>query len=143
VTSSHGAGSYVRNTEPDNTSIAAILADTNELQTDWANGGRLDLLIDGIKARTDNLPDSAIIHTLGRLHVYDDAGNAIANDVDQNEIHDVTNKLETMLVEVGDHPGFSQWTEESLELVSAVSGVGDASEATQLKILKIVGGGGS
>ena len=34
----------------------AILADTNELQTDWANGGRLDLLIDAIKAATDNLP---------------------------------------------------------------------------------------
>lgn len=29
------------------TEIAAILADTNELQTDWANGGRLDLLLDG------------------------------------------------------------------------------------------------
>ena len=38
------------------TEIAAILADTNELQTDWANGGRLDLLIDAIKAKTDNLP---------------------------------------------------------------------------------------
>lgn len=40
------------------TEIAAILADTNELQTDWANGGRLDLLIDAIKAKTDNLPAS-------------------------------------------------------------------------------------
>ena len=29
-----------------------ILADTNELQTDWVNGGRLDLLIDAILART-------------------------------------------------------------------------------------------
>lgn len=29
------------------TEISAILADTNELQTDWANGGRLDLLLDG------------------------------------------------------------------------------------------------
>jgi hypothetical protein len=28
--------------------VAAILVDTNELQTDWANGGRLDLLIDAI-----------------------------------------------------------------------------------------------
>jgi hypothetical protein len=37
------------------TEIAAILADTNELQTDWANGGRLDLLIDAIKAKTDPL----------------------------------------------------------------------------------------
>lgn len=54
----------------------AILADTNELQTDWANGGRLDLILDArasqtsvdtvddfldteiaaIKAKTDNLP---------------------------------------------------------------------------------------
>lgn len=38
------------------TEIAAILADTNELQADWANGGRLDLLVDAIKAKTDNLP---------------------------------------------------------------------------------------
>jgi hypothetical protein len=35
---------------------AAIVADTNELQTDWANGGRLDLLVDAVKAKTDNLP---------------------------------------------------------------------------------------
>lgn len=32
-----------------------ILTDTNELQTDWTNGGRLDLLIDAIKAITDNM----------------------------------------------------------------------------------------
>lgn len=35
-----------------------ILADTNELQTDWANGGRLDLLLDAVKAKADNLPAS-------------------------------------------------------------------------------------
>lgn len=40
------------------TEVAAILADTNELQTDLANGGRLDLLVDAIKAKTDNLPAS-------------------------------------------------------------------------------------
>jgi hypothetical protein len=28
------------------TEVAAILADTNELQTDWANGGRLDTILD-------------------------------------------------------------------------------------------------
>jgi hypothetical protein len=30
------------------TEVAAILADTNELQTDWTNGGRLDLILDSI-----------------------------------------------------------------------------------------------
>jgi len=33
-----------------------ILADTSELQVDWFDGGRLDLLIDAIKVKTDNLP---------------------------------------------------------------------------------------
>jgi hypothetical protein len=42
------------------TEIAAILADTNELQTDWVNGGRLDLLVDAIKAVTDLLTLAAI-----------------------------------------------------------------------------------
>lgn len=37
------------------TDIDAILADTNELQTDWANGGRLDLLIDATLADTNEL----------------------------------------------------------------------------------------
>lgn len=38
------------------TEIAAILADTNELQTDLVDGGRLDLLVDAIKTKTDGLP---------------------------------------------------------------------------------------
>ena len=37
------------------TDVSAILADTGELQTDWANGGRLDLLIDEILADTNEL----------------------------------------------------------------------------------------
>lgn len=38
--------------------LAAILGDTNELQVDWVNGGRLDLLLDGIKLKTDYLPSA-------------------------------------------------------------------------------------
>lgn len=34
------------------TDATAILADTNELQTDWVNGGRLDLILDAILADT-------------------------------------------------------------------------------------------
>lgn len=43
--------------EVDTTSIESkvdtVIADTNELQTDWADGGRLDLLLDGVKSVTD------------------------------------------------------------------------------------------
>lgn len=38
------------------TNVDSVLVDTNELQTDWKNGGRLDLLLDAIKVKTDNLP---------------------------------------------------------------------------------------
>jgi len=34
---------------------ALIVADTNELQGDWTNGGRLDLLLDAIKVPTDKM----------------------------------------------------------------------------------------
>lgn len=34
---------------------ALIVADTNELQVDWVNAGRLDTIIDAIKAKTDSL----------------------------------------------------------------------------------------
>jgi len=41
--------------------INAILVDTNELQADWTDAGRLDLLIDAIKAVTDALPNSGAL----------------------------------------------------------------------------------
>ena len=42
--------------DANSTDFNTIIADTNELQTDWKNGGRLDLLIDAIKLVTDRLP---------------------------------------------------------------------------------------
>jgi hypothetical protein len=50
------------------TEIAAILADTNELQTDWANGGRLDLILDARASQTsvdtiDGIVDSILVDT--------------------------------------------------------------------------------
>lgn len=36
------------------TEIAEILADTNELQADWADGGRLDLILDAIPTAVEN-----------------------------------------------------------------------------------------
>ena len=43
-----------------------ILVDTNELQTDWTNGGRLDLLLDAVKAITDVLPDSGALTSIAQ-----------------------------------------------------------------------------
>jgi hypothetical protein len=40
---------------PDNTvsQLAAVVADTNELQADWTDGGRLDVILDAVKVDTD------------------------------------------------------------------------------------------
>lgn len=46
-------------------SIAQILADTNELELDWTNGGRLDLLIDAILLDTGTTLDAMIERILG------------------------------------------------------------------------------
>jgi len=46
------------------TNLTAALEDTNELQGDWADGGRLDQLVDAIKAVTDNLPNSGALTSL-------------------------------------------------------------------------------
>ena len=48
------------------TEVAAILADTNELQTDWANGGRLDALLDSTIAKidvVDGIVDNILVDT--------------------------------------------------------------------------------
>lgn len=55
------------------TTIPAIVADTNELQTDWANGGRLDLILDAraSQASVDDLPTNSELATA--LGTADDA----------------------------------------------------------------------
>ena len=47
------------------TNIDGILADTNELQTDWANGGRLDVILDARASQTsvDDLPTNSELTT--------------------------------------------------------------------------------
>jgi hypothetical protein len=68
------------------TEIAAILEDTNELQTDWVNGGRLDLLIDAIKAKTDNLPTDPADHSLVIVATDAIKADTAAILVDTNEL---------------------------------------------------------
>jgi len=40
--------------DSNSTQLAAIVADTNELQGDWANGGRLDLILDSVLSLLDD-----------------------------------------------------------------------------------------
>jgi len=83
--------------------IDAILADTNELQTDWVNGGRLDLLVDAIKAKTDNLPtDPADASDVA-------AAIAALNDLSAAEVNaEVVDALATdTYAEITGVPGYS------------------------------------
>lgn len=61
---------------------AAILVDTNELQADWANGGRLDLILDARSSQTsvDDLPTNAELSSA--LAAADDANLAALALVD-------------------------------------------------------------
>jgi hypothetical protein len=67
------------------TEIAAILADTNELQTDWANGGRLDLLVDTLISNVasilaDTGTDGIVISQTTRQAIADEVlGRSVAN----------------------------------------------------------------
>ena len=69
------------------TEIAAILADTNELQGDWVNGGRLDLLLDSVISKVDvidGIVDSILVDTGttldGKIDAIDTVVDAILVD---------------------------------------------------------------
>ena len=53
--------------------VDSILADTNELQADWANGGRLDLILDSILADTNELQSDDIPGAIAALDVLVDS----------------------------------------------------------------------
>jgi hypothetical protein len=77
------------------TTVPAILADTNELQTDWANGGRLDNILDARSSQTsvDDLPtnaelaaalgtaDDATLAAIAALHDFDPATDEVTANV--------------------------------------------------------------
>jgi hypothetical protein len=51
--------------DSNSTQLTAIAADTNELQTDWHNGGRLDLIIDELTTQGDN--NELLLHAISGL----------------------------------------------------------------------------
>jgi hypothetical protein len=104
------------------TSITNIEADTNELQLDWANGGRLDVILDARSSQTsvDDLPTNAEL--TAALGTADDAVLAAiaAEALKTAAIQAVTDKISTGLVADG---GVWQFTANMLELGPSGSGL--------------------
>jgi len=76
------------------TEIAAILADTGELQTDWVNGGRLDLLIDAIKAKSDLLTFEATTNFIKSVpQDFNDVSVADATTLTANSAGEIIRKM--------------------------------------------------
>ena len=72
--STHSAADVKTAIEAAGSSIAAILTDTNELQGDWVNGGRLDNLLDAIPTTAMRGTDGAnttVPDAAGTLATYD------------------------------------------------------------------------
>jgi len=82
----NASGAVTETLDDNQTSVDAILNDTAELQTDWADGGRLDVILDGASTHTStDVFDQAknAISTLGvsthtSTDVFDQSKNAIS-----------------------------------------------------------------
>lgn len=97
------------------TDVDAILADTGELQGDWTNDGRLDLILDAIKAQTDLLPGSPSTLTAAQVWAY------VTRTLTQSaaQIQDI---VEGSMITVYQ---YSQWT-------FSITGLGDISDRSRL-----------
>jgi hypothetical protein len=85
------------------TEVAAILADTNELQTDWANGGRLDLILDAVgdpwlTALPGAYAAGSAGHLLGDLGA--PVGASISADIAAVHAHAATIEADTNEIQV-------------------------------------------
>lgn len=102
----------------DTHSLTDILGDTDELREDWTNGGRLDLLLDAVKAVTDDMKvldttiasvdttDTIFVLTAG-LTSNDDINNAVCSFYDNTgsiwsgprKVDDWVNATKTLTVD--------------------------------------------
>lgn len=80
--------------DSNSTQLSAIVSDTNELQTDWVDGGRLDLLIDAIKTVTDSLTDLNTVI------------DGVIDEVLIGATHNVTNSLGRRIRELDEQIGY-------------------------------------
>lgn len=90
-------GGYVNNIDEllstIDTVVDNIVADTNELQTDWADGGRLDLIVDALLVDTNALNDTKIPDTLSLANIKTQTTTALS-DIDLDHLIQVTAGVE-------------------------------------------------
>lgn len=77
--SSHSAADVRTEMDANSTQLAAIVADTNELQTDWTDGGRLDLIADAVLSDTDALETRLTATRAGYLDNLNVGGNVASS----------------------------------------------------------------
>jgi hypothetical protein len=124
------------------TALAAVLADSNELQTDWADGGRLDLILDAraSQASVDDLPTNAELAT--SQAAADDATLAAISAVDAKiDIIDTNvDQIETLLGETDTDVAAIKAKTDSLTFTEA--GVVDANaNVTHINDVEVTGDG--
>jgi hypothetical protein len=139
-------------TEIDNnsTQLAAIVADTAELQGDLTDGGRLDLLIDAILADTAELQSDDVPSLIAALNDLTEAqvnaqvdaaietyhlDHLLAADYDPSSKPGTATALLNELVE--NDGGVSRFTENALEQAPSGTG-GDATAANQTTIINAI-----
>jgi hypothetical protein len=86
------------------TEVSAILADTNEMQTDWADGGRLDLILDGRASQTsldtlDNFVDTEVAAIKAVTDLLPDAG-ALSSLATQASVNTIDDFLDTEIAAI-------------------------------------------
>jgi hypothetical protein len=85
------------------TEVAAILADTNELQTDWADGGRLDLILDSAATAGDpwntSLPGAYGAGKAGKI-IGDNINATISSRASQSSVDTVDDFLDTEIAAI-------------------------------------------
>ncbi len=104
--------------------IDAILADTAALQADWANGGRLDLLVDAIKSATDGLPDGE------RLDLIFDAIKVVTDRLSgMLEVDGGVYRFTSNALEEGPGAGMDATSANQAAILAAVSALNDPTAA--------------
>lgn len=115
---------------------ATIVADTNELQTDLTNGGRLDLLVDAIKAKTDNLPASpaAVGSEMTLTAAYDAAKTAASqssvNSIPTNPLLTNDARLNNLNATIASRLAADNYTAPANDNITAIKAVTDKLDDT-------------